>query len=47
MPSRAIIKDGQLRITRIAIEDSGIYKCTATNNVGTDAHDTIDVRVQC
>lgn len=46
MPSRATSKDGQLRITHVTINDSGVYECTASNNVGIDAHDTIEVRVQ-
>ncbi|VDN01918.1 unnamed protein product [Thelazia callipaeda] len=46
VPARAVSKDGQLRITRVTVNDSGVYECTASNNVGTDAHDTIEVRVQ-
>ncbi|KAK6110510.1 Immunoglobulin I-set domain family protein [Brugia pahangi] len=46
MPTRATSKDGQLRITRVTMNDSGIYECTASNNVGIDAHDTIEVLVQ-
>lgn len=46
MPGRATSKDGQLRITHVSVEDSGLYECTASNNVGVDVHDTIEVRVQ-
>ncbi|VDO30532.1 unnamed protein product [Brugia timori] len=46
MPTRATSRDGQLRITRVTMNDSGIYECTASNNVGIDAHDTIEVLVQ-
>lgn len=47
MPTSAISKDGQLRLKHVTLADSGIYECTASNNVGADAHDTIEVRVQC
>uniref|UniRef100_A0A9J2P3B1 Uncharacterized protein n=1 Tax=Ascaris lumbricoides TaxID=6252 RepID=A0A9J2P3B1_ASCLU len=46
MPTSAISKDGQLRLKHVTLADSGIYECTASNNVGADAHDTIEVRVQ-
>uniref|UniRef100_A0A915PXF3 Ig-like domain-containing protein n=1 Tax=Setaria digitata TaxID=48799 RepID=A0A915PXF3_9BILA len=46
MPVRATSKDGQLRITRVTVDDTGVYECTASNNVGADAHDMIEVRVQ-
>ncbi|VDN30225.1 unnamed protein product [Gongylonema pulchrum] len=47
LPARALSEDGQLRITRVAVDDTGVYECTATNNIGADAHDSIEVRVQC
>uniref|UniRef100_A0A914RK28 Ig-like domain-containing protein n=1 Tax=Parascaris equorum TaxID=6256 RepID=A0A914RK28_PAREQ len=40
-------QDGQLRLKHVTLADSGIYECIASNNVGADAHDTIEVRVQC
>ncbi|MCP9265976.1 MAM domain-containing glycosylphosphatidylinositol anchor protein 1 [Dirofilaria immitis] len=46
MPATTTSKDGQLRITQVTMNDSGIYECTASNNIGVDAHDTIEVRVQ-
>ncbi|VDK41722.1 unnamed protein product [Anisakis simplex] len=44
--ANSISKDGQLRLMKVTPEDSGIYECAASNGVGADAHDTIEVRVQ-
>ena len=46
MPAQSEVQDGQLKIVNATKQDAGLYKCEATNSVGSDEAETIVTVIQ-